>query len=42
MPSTEIINNKRIARFTQNITDNIASEGLEFYASILGKIHLRA
>ena len=40
MPSTEIINNKRIARFTQNITDNIASEGLEFYASILEKYTL--
>lgn len=37
MPSTEMINNKRIARFTQTITDNIASEGLEFYASILEK-----
>ncbi|MDH5370509.1 MAG: DEAD/DEAH box helicase, partial [Gammaproteobacteria bacterium] len=37
MPSTEMINNKRIARFTQNITDNIASEGLEFYASIIEK-----
>ncbi|MDH5601044.1 MAG: DEAD/DEAH box helicase [Gammaproteobacteria bacterium] len=40
MPSTEIINNKRIARFTQNITDNLASEGLEFYASILEKYTL--
>jgi len=37
MPSTEIINNKRIARFTQNITDSLANEGLEFYASILEK-----
>lgn len=37
MPSTEVINDKRIARFTQNITDNIASEGLEFYANILEK-----
>ena len=37
MPSTEMINNKRISRFTQNITDNIASEGLEFYASIVEK-----
>ena len=37
MPSTEMINNKRIARFTQNISDNIASEGLEFYASIIEK-----
>jgi ATP-dependent RNA helicase DeaD len=40
MPSTEMINNKRISRFTQNITDNIASEGLEFYASILEKYTL--
>jgi len=37
MPSTEMINNKRIARFTQNISDSIASEGLEFYASIIEK-----
>lgn len=37
MPSTEMINNQRIARFTQNISDTIASEGLEFYASILEK-----
>ena len=40
MPSTEIINNKRIARFTQNITDTLASEKLEFYASILEKYTL--
>ena len=40
MPSTEVINNKRIARFTQNITDNLASEGLEFYSSILEKYTL--
>lgn len=40
MPSTEIINNKRIARFTQNITDNLASEGLAFYSSILEKYSL--
>lgn len=37
MPSTEMINNKRISRFTQNITDTMASEGLEFYASIIEK-----
>lgn len=37
MPSTEMINNQRIARFTQTISDTIASEGLEFYASILEK-----
>ena len=40
MPSTEVINNKRIARFTQTITDNLASEGLTFYASILEKYTL--
>ncbi len=40
MPSTEMINNKRVARFTQNITDNLANEGLEFYASILEKYTL--
>jgi ATP-dependent RNA helicase DeaD len=40
MPSTEIINNKRIARFTQNITDTLASEKLDFYSSILEKYTL--
>ena len=37
MPSTEVINNKRIARFTQNISDTLASEELAFYSSILEK-----
>lgn len=40
MPSTEVINNKRIARFTQNITDTLAAEKLEFYSSILEKYTL--
>ena len=40
MPSTEMINNQRISRFTQTISDTIASEGLEFYASILEKYTL--
>ena len=40
MPSTEIINNKRIARFTQNITDTLAGEKLDFYSSILEKYTL--
>ena len=40
MPSTEIINNKRIARFSQNITDTLANEELAFYASILEKYTL--
>ena len=37
MPSTEVINNKRIARFTQSITDTLETESLEFYGSILEK-----
>ena len=40
MPSTEVINNKRIARFSQNITDTLANEELAFYASILEKYTL--
>ena len=40
MPSTEMINNKRVSRFTQTITDTMANEGLEFYASILEKYTL--
>ena len=40
MPSTEVINNKRIARFTQNITDTLAAEKLEFFSSILEKYTL--
>ncbi len=40
MPSTEVINNKRIARFTQNITDTLANEELAFYGSILEKYAL--
>ena len=40
MPSTEMINNQRVARFTQTITDTMANEGLEFYASILEKYTL--
>jgi ATP-dependent RNA helicase DeaD len=35
MPSTEVINDKRIAAFKQRITDTLASEGLEFYQDIL-------
>lgn len=37
MPSTEDINNKRIARFTQKITDTLANEELAFYSGILEK-----
>ncbi len=35
MPSTEQINNQRIARFKQTITDTLAQEGLAFYHSML-------
>lgn len=35
LPSTEAINNKRIARFKQNITDTLAEEGLSFYTQLI-------
>ena len=35
LPSTEMINDKRVARFKQNITDALAREGLEFYQSLI-------
>ncbi len=35
MPSTELINDKRIARFNQRISDVLAEEGLEFYQRLL-------
>jgi ATP-dependent RNA helicase DeaD len=35
LPSTEIINDKRIARFKQRITDTIAAEDLEFYGRLI-------
>ncbi len=35
MPSTEIINNKRIARFKQNITDTLAAEELSFFSQLI-------
>jgi len=35
LPSTEVINNKRIARFKQNITDTLAAEELSFYSQLL-------
>ncbi|MEI6847056.1 MAG: DEAD/DEAH box helicase [Chlorobiaceae bacterium] len=37
LPSTEIINNKRIAKFNQRITDTIAAENLEFFTRLLEK-----
>ncbi|MGZ8189572.1 MAG: DEAD/DEAH box helicase [Methylosarcina sp.] len=35
LPSTEAINNKRIARFKQNITDTLAAEELSFYSQLI-------
>ena len=35
LPSTEIINNKRIARFKQNITDTLAAEELSFFVQLI-------
>jgi ATP-dependent RNA helicase DeaD len=35
LPSTEIINDKRIARFQQRITDTIAAEDLQFYTNLV-------
>ncbi len=35
MPSTEVINNKRISRFKQNITDTLAAEELSFYSQLI-------
>ncbi len=35
LPSTEIINNKRIARFKQNITDTLAAAELSFFSQLI-------
>ena len=35
LPSTEMINDKRVARFKQNISDTIAREGLVFYQNLI-------
>lgn len=35
MPSTEMINDKRVNRFKQQITDTLANEELEFYTTII-------
>jgi ATP-dependent RNA helicase DeaD len=35
LPSTEVINNKRIARFKQHITDTLAAEELSFYSQLI-------
>jgi len=37
LPSTDIINNNRIAKFTQTITDTLATEELEFFTQLLEK-----
>ena len=35
LPSTELINDNRVEKFKQRITDTLASEGLEFYANLI-------
>ncbi|WP_340123229.1 DEAD/DEAH box helicase [Methylobacter svalbardensis] len=35
LPSTEVINNKRIARFKQNISDTLAAEELSFFNQLI-------
>ncbi len=35
LPSTEVINNKRIAKFKQNITDTLAAEELSFFNQLI-------
>jgi ATP-dependent RNA helicase DeaD len=35
LPSTEVINNKRISRFKQNISDTLASEELSFFSQLI-------
>lgn len=35
LPSTEVINDQRIARFKQRITDTLASENLDFYHQLM-------
>ncbi len=35
LPSTEVINDKRIARFKQQITDTLAKEDLEFFFNLV-------
>jgi len=37
LPSTDLINDKRVNRFTQKITDTLAEEGLDFYNKIIEK-----
>ncbi|MDD1614042.1 MAG: DEAD/DEAH box helicase [Methylococcaceae bacterium] len=35
LPSTEVINNKRISRFKQNISDTLAAEELSFFTQLI-------
>ncbi|MEI6706464.1 MAG: DEAD/DEAH box helicase [Methylococcales bacterium] len=35
LPSTEVINNKRISRFKQNITDTLGAEELGFFSQLI-------
>ncbi len=35
LPSTEVINNKRISRFKQNISDTLAAEELSFFSQLI-------
>jgi len=35
LPSTEVINDKRVNRFKQKITDTLATEELEFYTKVI-------
>lgn len=35
LPSTEVINNKRISRFKQNIADTLAAEELSFFSQLI-------
>ncbi|MDO8886762.1 DEAD/DEAH box helicase [Candidatus Oleimmundimicrobium sp.] len=37
LPSTEVINDKRVANFEQRITDTLAAGGLEFYYDLMEK-----
>ena len=35
LPSTQDVNNTRVAKFKQQITDELAAEGLEFYTNVV-------
>lgn len=37
LPSTEVINNQRLARFKQRITDTLAAGDIEFFASLMAQ-----